>query len=89
MNFEEMEEVKRYFRVLAEGLRPDLQHLPEGHQNILTQVHHFREGVKEEFKEIRALIKFSFAELDHRIHSLETDVGVLGSRLDRLEAQPR
>jgi ubiquinone biosynthesis protein UbiJ len=89
MNSEEMEEVKRYFGVVAEGLRHDLQQVAEGHQVILGQVQQFREEVKEEFKEVRALMKFSFAELDHRIQSLETDVGGLKARLARLEAQQR
>jgi ubiquinone biosynthesis protein UbiJ len=89
MNSEEMEEVKRYFGVVAEGLRHDLQQVAEGHQVILGQVQEFREEVKEEFKEVRALMKFSFAELDHRIQSLESDVGGLKARLDRLEAQQR
>ena len=89
MNTEDMEQLKRHFSVVAEGLRHDLQHVAEGHQVILAQVQQFREDVKEEFKEVRALLKFSFAELDHRIQSLETDVGVLKTRLDRLEAQQR
>jgi len=89
MNSEEMEEVKRHFGVVAEGLRGDLQQVAEGHQVILTQVQEFQEDVKEEFKEVKALMKFSFAELDHRIQSLETDVGVLKSRLDRLETHQR
>lgn len=67
MNAEEMEEIKRHFDVVAEGLRHDLRQVAEGHQVILTQVHQFQEEVKEEFKEGRALLKFSFAELDHRM----------------------
>ena len=89
MNEEDMERLKRHFSVVAEGLRHDLQQVAEGHQVILAEVQLFREDVKEEFKEVRALLKFSFAELDHRIQSLETDIGVLKSRLDRLEAQQR
>lgn len=49
MNSEEMEEVKRYFGVVAEGLRHDLQQVTEGHQVILGQVQQFREEVKEGF----------------------------------------
>ncbi len=40
-------------------------------------------------RHVRALLKFSFAEPDHRIQSLETDVGVLKARLDRLDTQQR
>ncbi|MCY4613864.1 MAG: hypothetical protein OXB94_09615 [Nitrospira sp.] len=89
MNAENMEQLKRHFSIVAEGFRHDLQQIAEGHQVILTEIQQFREDVQEEFKEVRALLKFSFAELDHRIQSLETDVGVLKARLDRLEAQQR
>ena len=58
MNAEDMERLKRHFSVVAEGLQHDLQHVAEGHQVILTQVQQFREDVKEEFKEVRALLKF-------------------------------
>ena len=57
MNTEDMEGIKRYFGVVAEGLRHDLQQVAEGHQVILTQAQQFREEVQEEFKEVKALIK--------------------------------
>ncbi len=60
MNSEEMEEVKRYFGVVAEGLRHDIQQVAEGHQVILGQVQQFREEVKEEFKEVRAFFNEVF-----------------------------
>ena len=62
MNAEDMERLKRHFSVVAEGLRHDLQQVAEGHQVILTEVQQFREDVKEEFKEVRALLKFSFLQ---------------------------
>ncbi|GJL63819.1 MAG: hypothetical protein NPIRA04_24730 [Nitrospirales bacterium] len=89
MKSEEVEELKRHFGVIAEGLRHDMQQVAEGHQVTLNHIQQFREEVQGDFKEVRALMKFSFAELDHRIQSLETDVGVLKSRLDRLETQQR
>ena len=89
MNSEEMEEIKRHVGVVVEGLRHDVQLVAEGHQLILNQVQEFREEVQGEFKEAKTLMKFSFTELDHRIHPLETDVGTLKPRLDRLEAQQR
>ncbi len=61
MNSEEVEELKRHFGVIAEGLRHDLQQVAEGHQVILSHAKQFRQEVQEEFKEVRALIKFSFA----------------------------
>ena len=67
MNTEETEEIKRYFGVVAEGLRHDIQQVAEGHAIVLTQVKEFRKDVQEEFREVRAIIKFSFAKLDQRI----------------------
>ena len=38
-------------------------------------------------KEVKSMIKFSFAELDHRITVIESEVMSLKSRLDKLETQ--
>jgi len=82
---EKFEENKRYFGVVAEGLRTEIQQVAEGHQVIHNEIQAFRREVTEEFKEVRALIKFSYAELDQRIRILESSVQTLGTRLDRLE----
>ncbi len=55
MNSEEVEELKRHFGVMAEGLRHDLQQIAEGHQVILSHVQQFRQEVQEEFKEARTI----------------------------------
>ena len=59
MSTEEIEEIKRYFGVVAEGLRHDIQQIAEGHEIVLTQVKEFRKEVRAEFREVRAVIKFS------------------------------
>ena len=56
MNTEETEEIKRYFGVVVEGLRHDIQQVAEGHAMVLTQVKEFRKEVQEEFREVRAII---------------------------------
>ncbi len=89
MNSEETEEIKRYFGVVAEGLRQDIQQVAEGHEIVLTQVKEFRKEVQEEFREVRAIIKFSFAELDQPIGTLEHERLTMKRRLDRLETQNR
>ena len=71
MNTEETEAIKRYFGVMTEGLRHDIQQVAEGHAIVLTQVKEFRKEVQEEFREVRPIIKFSFAELDQRIGTWE------------------
>ena len=87
MNKEEAEEIKRYFGVVGEGLRHDIQQVAEGHEVVLTQVKEFRKEVQEEFREVRAIIKFSFAELDQRIGTLENQVLDMKKRLTQLEMQ--
>ena len=34
---------------------------------------------------MRALLRLSFSQLDQRIHTLETDISALKTRMDRLE----
>ncbi len=64
MNREEVEEIKRHFNVVAEGLEHKIQLVAEGHEVIRQEMREFREEVKEEFKEVKSMIKFSYAELD-------------------------
>lgn len=47
----------------------------------------FEAKVMDEFRELKAMIKFSFAELDRRISTLEGTVHDLLLRVERLEAQ--
>lgn len=81
----EIEEIKRYFGVVAEGLRSDIRQVAEGHAAIREEIKHFREEVKEEFKEVKAMIKFSYAELNQRLTAVEGEVTSLKSRMQRLE----
>lgn len=85
MNTEEMEEIKRHFGVVAESLRSDIRQIAEGHATIRHELHGFREEFRDEFKEMRALMRLSFSQLDQRISPLETDICTLKSRMDRLE----
>jgi len=87
MNNEQMEEIKRHFNVVAKGLRYEISIVAEGHDVIRNEIGEFRNEVKQEFKEIGALVKFSYAELDQRIRTLEQEVSRSKSRLDRLEQQ--
>jgi uncharacterized protein involved in exopolysaccharide biosynthesis len=85
----EMEEIKRHFGVVAEGLRTEIRQVAEGHGAIREEIKRFREEVKEEFKEVKAMIKFSYSELDQRLRAVETEVTTLKSRMERLEVQSR
>jgi len=87
MEKDEIEEIKRYFSVVAEGLKHKIHLIAESILNVDEKMERFRQEAREEFKEVKSMIKFSFAELDHRITVLESEVMSLKSRLDRLETQ--
>lgn len=89
MNREESEEIKRHFGVVAEGLRSEVRLVAEAVEGLRSELHRelgeFRKEVQAEFKEVRALIRFSYAELDERVKSLESGFLELKSRMERLE----
>jgi len=60
---EKFEETKRYFGVVAEGLRSEIRLVAEGHDVIRREIEEFREEVRNEFKEIRSLVKFSYTDM--------------------------
>jgi hypothetical protein len=86
MNSEQMEEIKRYFGVVAESLRSDIRQIAEGHATIRQELQRQRDEFRDEFKEMRALLRLSFSQLDQRIQTLESDMVALKSRMDRLES---
>jgi len=86
MSHELIEEIKRHFGVVAESLRSDIQQIAEGHDVIRRELQSQREEMKEEFKETKSLMRLSFSQLDQRLHTLESDVSALKSRVDRVES---
>jgi archaellum component FlaC len=87
MNNEQMEEIKRHFGVIAEGLRNEIRQVAEGHEVIRSEIRTLREENEQAHREILSAIKFSYAELDQRIRTLEESVSSLQSRMERLEAR--
>ena len=83
----EIEEIKRYFGVVAEGLRSEIRQVAEGHQVIRNEIQTLREENEQAHREILSAIKFSYAELDRRITTIESEVSSLKSRMERLEAR--
>ena len=86
MNDAQVDEIKRHFGVVAEALRSDIRQIAEGHSGIRREIQGLREEFRDEFKEMRALMRLSFSQLDQRIHTLETDISTLKARMDRLES---
>ena len=87
MNHEQVEEIKRHFGVVAEGLRSEIRQVAEGVANVDEKLERFRTEVKDEFKEVKAMIKFSYAELDRRMTTVEQELQSLKMRVDRLEVR--
>jgi len=87
MTNEQIEEIKRHFGVVAEGLRNEIRQVAEGVANVDEKLERFRREVQEEFKEVKSMIKFSYAELDRRVCTLEEMVTSLQTRVERLEAR--
>jgi hypothetical protein len=73
------EDVKREVRIVAEGLTRLDQKLDRTAVDI-------RGEMRSGFADTQAMIKFSHAELDRRLRSLEESVTDLQSRVERLES---
>ncbi len=86
MNAGQMEEIKRHFGLVAEALRSDIRPIAEGHATIRHELQEHRGEIRDEFKEMRALLRLSFSQPDQRVHPLETDSSALKARMDRLES---
>ncbi len=82
---EGMRTENRQTRVLIEDLRGQIQLVAEGVTGQQQQLDRFREEVAEEFRETKALIRLSYAELDQRVKGLEIQVAKLDERLTSLE----
>ncbi len=91
MDHEQMEEIKRHFGVVAEGLGRKIQQVAEGvvdlNENLDREMTALRQEMRTEFGEVKSMIKFSYTELDRRIRALEEGVAVLQARIERVEAR--
>jgi len=81
----QVEEIKRHFGILAEALRSDIRQVAEGHSGIGRELQEIRNEFRDEFREMGALMRLSFSQLDERIRTHETDISTLKTRMDRLE----
>jgi len=84
---EKFEETKRYFSVVAESLRSEVQQIADGHQIILDGQTRIVGRIEQAERELGAMIRFSYAELDRRIGALEEGALTLKTRVDRIEAR--
>ena len=96
------DEIKRHFDVTAESLRSEIRLVAEGFSTLdermerkfaevgreFDEVGREFDEVGREFDEVKAMIKFSHAELARRLDSHEHDIADLRERIERLERKP-
>jgi len=62
MNNEQVGEIKRYFGVVAEGLRNDIRQVAEGVTNVSEKLDReitaLRDEMRTEFNEVKSMTKF-------------------------------
>ena len=87
MDRETLDEFKRYVGVLVEDLKSDFRAVAEGLQVRDRRQESFEREVREEFREVKSMIKLSYAEIDRRVTALESDISDLRGRLERVEAR--
>jgi archaellum component FlaC len=63
-------DAKRHFNVVAESLRSDIRTVAEGFVATNERLDRFEVRMSEKFREMEALFRLSFTELDRRIQSL-------------------
>lgn len=79
------EEIKRHFDVVAEDLKDEIKLVTEGYSLLNEKIDELRKENTEEHQEILSSVKFSYAELDHRIVALEEKFANIEKRVSRLE----
>lgn len=80
------EESRREFGILAEGLRSEIQQVAEGVILNGERLDRFQAETAREFAETRSMFRFSHAELERRLRTLEYSSESHETRLQRLEA---
>ena len=85
MEDKQVEEIKRHFGVIAESLRDEIKLVAEGHGLVRKDIQTVRGEMRNGFDEMKASIKFSYAELDRRLTFLEDKYKHFEGRLEKLE----
>jgi predicted RNase H-like nuclease (RuvC/YqgF family) len=83
------ERVLHQYHITAEGLRDDIKQVAEGVMNLNEkfdrEISQFRKEVAHSHEELKAMIKFSYSELDRRITALEIELENLKHRIEKIE----
>lgn len=82
------DEIKRHFDVTAASLHSEIRQVAEGMISLDEKTDRGFAEVRREFDEVKAMIKFSHAELARQLDSHEHDIADLRERIERLERKP-
>jgi predicted RNase H-like nuclease (RuvC/YqgF family) len=81
--------VLHQYHLTAEALRDDIKQVAEGVMNLNEkfdrEISQFRKEVGHSHDELKAMIKFSYSELDRRITALEIELENLKHRIEKIE----
>jgi Trp operon repressor len=84
-----LDENRRHFDVVGERMTSQVQLVAEGVTALAERVDRVERNLREEIlgaqRELSAMIRFSYAELDRRIQTLEGRQREMEDRLRRLE----
>jgi len=64
-------DTRRQFEIGAEGLRDSIKLVAEGVSTNTQRIERLESEMKEEFAEVRSMIKLSHGQLDRRVRLLE------------------
>jgi predicted nucleic acid-binding Zn-ribbon protein len=85
------EEIVQQFHVSTEGIRDEVRQVAEGVATVKGKLDRIHQELKTEIQETRqeilAAVKFSYAELDKRLTSLEQEFLDLKGRVARMESR--
>ena len=85
------EEIVHRFHVISEDVISQVKQVAEGVANVNEKLdrtgQELRNEIQETRQEILAAVKFSYAELDKRIPTLEKDFLDLKHRVERIESR--
>ncbi|MCL4819201.1 MAG: hypothetical protein KJ067_08670 [Vicinamibacteria bacterium] len=87
MDREAIDEIKRHFGVVGEGIRADVRTVADGVSLANERIDALQREVAREFAETRSMIKLSYSEVDRRLTGLENDMASPKARIERLESR--
>ncbi|MBM4340830.1 MAG: hypothetical protein FJ110_14970 [Deltaproteobacteria bacterium] len=83
------EEIVHQFHLISEDVISQMKLVAEGVMNLdekfTREITDFRKESEHTHQEMMAMIKFSYAELDRRVSTLEGEVQELKRRVDQIE----